>query len=41
MFTPPPRQSETAQGAIGKQSEPKKQRSPKKRKTRSEWQLNQ
>ena len=36
---PPPGQHEV-QGAIGIQSVPKKQRSPKRRK-RSEWQLNQ
>ena len=30
-----------AQGATGTQSEPKKQRSPRSRKTRDEWQLNQ
>ena len=40
-FTPTPRQNEAAQGVTGRQSEPKKQRSPRWRKTRSEWQLNQ
>ena len=39
-FTPPPGQ-EVVQGATGKQSEPKKQRTPRKRKAKSEWQLNQ
>ena len=39
-FTPPPGQQEV-QGATGIQSEPKKQRSPRRRKARSEWQLNQ
>ena len=39
-FTPPPGQH-GVQGATGTQSEPKKQRSPRRRKARNEWQLNQ
>ena len=39
MFTPPPGQHEVVQGVTGRQSEPKKQRSPRRRKTKSE--LNQ
>ena len=40
-FTPLQGQHEAVQGATGKQSEPKKQRSPRRRKTKKEWQLNQ
>ena len=41
MVTPSPEQNAAAQQASGRQIEPKKQRSPKRRKTKSEWQLNQ
>ena len=34
-------QNETVQGTPRKQSKQRKQRSPRRRKTRSEWQLNQ
>ena len=36
-FTPLQGQHEAVQGVIGKRCEPKKQRSPRRRKTRSEW----
>ena len=40
-FTPSPGHNAVPQQVQDRRSEPKKQRSPRRRKTRSDWQLNQ
>ena len=40
-FTPLHEQYGAVQGAVGEQNEPKKQRSPRRRKAKNDWQLNQ
>ena len=41
MFMPSPGQNVAAQQVPDRRSEPKEKRSPRRRKTRSDWQLNQ